>query len=141
MMIKRTMEQTVRSALEAFPIVALLGPRQVGKTTTALAIAGSIERTLVYLDLERDSDRNKLSDAELYLSSKGESSLFLTRCSGDLICFPFYAVWSMSVAVRASGLDTFSSWARRRVISYSNHQKAWLVVLPIWNFPLSRSPN
>jgi len=32
-MIKRVMEQTVRSALEAFPVVALLGPRQVGKTT------------------------------------------------------------------------------------------------------------
>jgi len=31
------MEQTVRSALEAFPVVALLGPRQVGKTTTAQA--------------------------------------------------------------------------------------------------------
>lgn len=40
--------------------VALVGPRQVGKTTLALEIAA--QRPSVYLDLERISDREKLSD-------------------------------------------------------------------------------
>lgn len=47
--------------------VALLGPRQVGKTTLALQIAEN--RHSVYLDLESESDRAKLADPELYLAT------------------------------------------------------------------------
>ncbi len=46
--------------------MALLGPRQVGKTTLALEVAKS--RPSVYLDLQSDADLAKLSDPELYLS-------------------------------------------------------------------------
>ncbi len=53
--------------LEQFPAVALLGPRQAGKTTLALEIAA--ERPSVYLDLEAPADRAKLADAALYLSA------------------------------------------------------------------------
>ncbi|MBI3300488.1 MAG: ATP-binding protein [Deltaproteobacteria bacterium] len=87
-MIKRLMEQTVRSALEAFPVVALLGPRQVGKTTLALAVAGSIERASLYLDLERDSDRNKLTDAELYLSQQGGKLVIIDEVQRQPELFP-----------------------------------------------------
>ena len=48
------------------PAVALLGPRQVGKTTLALEIGDS--RPSIYLDLESSSDRAKLSDPEAYLA-------------------------------------------------------------------------
>jgi len=41
-MIPRLSEGRIRAALEAFPVIALLGPRQVGKTTLALAIAKTI---------------------------------------------------------------------------------------------------
>jgi len=46
--------------------VALLGPRQVGKTTLALEIAET--RPSIYLDLESAADRSRLSDPELYLA-------------------------------------------------------------------------
>lgn len=49
-----------------FPAVALLGPRQVGKTTLAGMIAE--KRPALYLDLESPADRGKLADPELYLS-------------------------------------------------------------------------
>ena len=50
------------------PVVALLGPRQVGKTTLALEIAGKrLEKKWTYLDLELESDLSKLTDAESYL--------------------------------------------------------------------------
>jgi uncharacterized protein len=49
------------------PVVALLGARQVGKTTLALEIAKVVGKESAYLDLELDSDLNKLSDAEAYL--------------------------------------------------------------------------
>lgn len=48
------------------PAVALLGPRQVGKTTLAHAISEG--RKSVYLDLESPHDWNKLADAEFYLA-------------------------------------------------------------------------
>jgi uncharacterized protein len=107
-MIKRLMEQTVRSALEAFPVVALLGPRQVGKTTLALAVAGSSERASLYLDLERDSDRNKLTDAELYLSQQGQKLVIFDEVQRRPELFPLLAAWSMSAFGQANGLVTFS---------------------------------
>jgi len=56
---------TVQDALGRQAAVALLGPRQVGKTTLALDIA---ERShALYLDLEAPQDRAKLSDAALFL--------------------------------------------------------------------------
>jgi len=50
------------------PVVALLGPRQVGKTTLALQIAQKeTNKKTSYLDLELDTDLSKLSDPEGYL--------------------------------------------------------------------------
>jgi hypothetical protein len=66
-MIARAAKPKLREALGRFPAVALLGPRQVGKTT--LALADDLRRKAVYLDLELPSDRAKLADPELYLSS------------------------------------------------------------------------
>ncbi len=53
--------------LQQFPAVALLGPRQVGKTTLALALAEEQGEQALYLDLELPSDRAKLVEPELYL--------------------------------------------------------------------------
>ncbi|MEN8205993.1 MAG: ATP-binding protein [Pseudomonadota bacterium] len=64
-MIKRRIYKTVLDRLELFPAVALLGPRQVGKTTLAKDIAS--DRPSVYLDLESPSDRSKLADPTRYL--------------------------------------------------------------------------
>lgn len=67
MMIKRDLQPLICSALTTMPVVALLGARQVGKTTLALEIAKVFGKESAYLDLELDSDLNKLSDAEAYL--------------------------------------------------------------------------
>lgn len=55
----------VESALQRQAAVALLGPRQVGKTTLALALADKTPS--LYLDLESRADRAKLSDPALFL--------------------------------------------------------------------------
>ncbi len=52
-------------SLAEVPAVCLLGPRQVGKTT--LALAAKKKYDAVYLDLESEQDRAKLAEAELYL--------------------------------------------------------------------------
>ena len=67
-MITRSLENRLNRALDSMPVVALLGPRQVGKTTLALEIAGKrLEKKWTYLDLELESDLSKLTDAESYL--------------------------------------------------------------------------
>ena len=66
-MLKRRLYPIIELALEQFPSVALLGPRQAGKTTLARAITAGRADSL-YLDLERPSDLAKLADPELFLS-------------------------------------------------------------------------
>jgi uncharacterized protein len=66
-MLPRHALQTVEQALARQASVALIGPRQVGKTTLALAIA---ERTgALYLDLELPQERAKLADPALFLGT------------------------------------------------------------------------
>lgn len=67
-MINRSLEKQLLNGLNQMPVIALLGPRQVGKTTLALQIAKELDgKECAYLDLELDSDLNKLNDAESYL--------------------------------------------------------------------------
>ncbi len=74
-MIPRRKLQIVRARLDQFPAVAVLGPRQAGKTTLASTI--SRERAGLYLDLEDTSDREKLTDAALYLSGHEEDLVII----------------------------------------------------------------
>jgi predicted AAA+ superfamily ATPase len=66
-MIPRRALQEVQDALRRQAAVALIGPRQAGKTTLALDIAQSIDA--LYLDLESRIDRAKLSDPAQFLSA------------------------------------------------------------------------
>lgn len=65
-MIKRRLHDRLSDLIHHFPAVALLGPRQVGKTTLALDVAERLPS--IYLDLESGADRAKLTDPELYLT-------------------------------------------------------------------------
>lgn len=53
--------------LRRAPVVALLGPRQVGKTTLARDVAAAWTGPVTYLDLERPSDLARLAEPELTL--------------------------------------------------------------------------
>ena len=74
-MISRQKTATLRARLDQFPAVALVGPRQAGKTTLAERIAE--ERPSVYLDLENAADREKLADTALYLSGHEDKLVIL----------------------------------------------------------------
>ena len=63
--ILRSLGAIVAARLRQFPAVALIGPRQVGKTTLARWLAGAGDS--VYLDLADPSDLSKLDDAAGYL--------------------------------------------------------------------------
>ena len=66
-MIPRIITSDLERALRRQAAVALIGPRQVGKTTLALEIARS--RDALYLDLEDRDDRNRLAEPALFLDN------------------------------------------------------------------------
>ncbi len=67
-MITRQLKNDLIKALKSMPVVALLGSRQVGKTTLALEITNTIvNKPTSYIDLELDTDFAKLADPESYL--------------------------------------------------------------------------
>ena len=64
-MIPRLAINDITKALNRQAAVALLGPRQAGKTTLALEIAQ--QRDAVYLDLEDRDDRRRLAEPGMFL--------------------------------------------------------------------------
>lgn len=65
MMIPRLVKEKIQLALKRQPAVALLGPRQVGKTSLAYLLAE--EKNYLYLDLEAAEDRVKLQESKIFL--------------------------------------------------------------------------
>ena len=76
-MIRRQLETALADALRKFPVVALVGARQVGKTTLARALQEGAFAASVYLDLERPSDLAKLEEPELYLEMHADELVIL----------------------------------------------------------------
>jgi uncharacterized protein len=77
MIIERSLYPKLLESLKTFPVVGLVGPRQVGKTSLARQLVAELAQTAqsntqsaqsaVMLDLERPSDLAKLTEPELYL--------------------------------------------------------------------------
>ncbi len=64
-MIDRRLKSKIKFSLSHYPAVALVGPRQVGKTTLARAVATGFDA--LHLDLEDTADYRKLANASSYL--------------------------------------------------------------------------
>jgi len=72
---QRYIQSLIEEYMEIFPAVGILGPRQVGKTTLVKNLSWG--KNKIYLDLEKASDRAKLSDAELFLTNHQDSTVIL----------------------------------------------------------------
>ena len=75
MMIPRLIARDIEDALHRQAAVALVGPRQVGKTTLALEIGGP--RNALYLDLEDRDDRNRLAEPVLFFDNTEDRLVIL----------------------------------------------------------------
>jgi uncharacterized protein len=77
MMFRRDSQEIVKDRLAEFDCVALLGPRQVGKTTLARQIVAERADQALYLDLENPADRRQLDDAGAYFSAYADKLIVL----------------------------------------------------------------
>ncbi len=71
-MIERSLASKILKYLNHFPAVAIIGPRQVGKTTLAKLLQKKLKKESTYLDLERLEDLVKIENPTIYLESRKE---------------------------------------------------------------------
>jgi uncharacterized protein len=76
-MIKRDLTVDITKALTYFPVVGIIGPRQVGKTTLAKQLLSELTQPSIYLDLELDEDVARLGNAQAYLQSHADKCVVI----------------------------------------------------------------
>ena len=74
-MIKRRFQENIVKALKKNPSVALMGPRQVGKTTLSIAISKALPS--VYLDMEDNLDLEKVKDITAFHNANRDKLIIL----------------------------------------------------------------
>ncbi|WPV67947.1 ATP-binding protein [Chitinophaga sp. LS1] len=74
-MIIRRLEDKIKQTLQRIPSVALMGPRQIGKTTLALNISEGIPS--VYLDLENSLDLERVADINTFHEQNSDKLIIL----------------------------------------------------------------
>jgi predicted AAA+ superfamily ATPase len=87
-MVNRTLKHIIDVSLKQYPVVGILGSRQVGKTTLAKMIERSLSKKPLYLDLELPSDFSKLQEPELYLSPFSDSLVIIDEIQRMPTLFP-----------------------------------------------------
>ena len=147
-MIQRHILQHILDRVKRFPVVGVIGPRQVGKTTLVKSILKMASKQAVYLDLELPSDVNLLRDPELYFRENMGSTLVLDEIQHAPGLFPvmrslidvnrkparFIVTGSASPDLLRQGAETLAG----RIIfcemgplslleiKYKDYQKLWL---------------
>jgi len=87
-MLTRHAQSDVLELLGFFPVVGIVGPRQVGKTTLAKEMLSQMGRESIYLDLENPEDAAKLTDPVLFLKSHSNQCVVLDEIQRMPQLFP-----------------------------------------------------
>ena len=87
-MIERFIFEELIELLEEFPAIALVGPRQVGKTTLAKRIGKQLKQEVVYIDLENPRDDLKMSDPLLFFESNMDKCIIIDEVQRRKELFP-----------------------------------------------------
>ncbi len=70
------------------PVIGILGPRQVGKTTLVKKYAKSINKNCIYIDLEKPSDFQKMESAELFFDANKDNCVIIDEIQIKPELFP-----------------------------------------------------
>ncbi|MHB2149689.1 AAA family ATPase [Calditrichota bacterium LG25] len=126
--INRNIEKAVLDDLSFFPVVAVIGPRQSGKSTMVKFLAKQLNN-FVYLDLERPADLNKLEDPELFFEANKDKTICLDEIQRKPNLFPVSAALWNDIPNQVS----LSFYAPLPRTCSDKVQKAWPVVFLILN--------
>ncbi|GHV74612.1 ATPase [Spirochaetia bacterium] len=91
MFYKRRIEADIIHSLKNFPVTAVTGPRQCGKSTLVKELVRELVPGFpgsVYLDLERPSDLQKLENAEWFLSAQKDKLICIDEIQRKPELFP-----------------------------------------------------
>jgi uncharacterized protein len=88
MLIKRKITAQVLQNLTYFPVVGIVGPRQVGKTTLAKILQKELNAPSLHLDLELDEDLFKLQNAQSYLKMHEDKCIIIDEIQRLPSIFP-----------------------------------------------------
>jgi predicted AAA+ superfamily ATPase len=118
--LERRQEKYIKKALARSPVVAILGPRQCGKSTLAKQYLKKTNS--VYLDLQNRVDRNMLTEPELFLDQHRKELV----CLDEIQLMPdFFSVLRSEVdADRRPGRFLILGSASRDLIRQSSESLA-----------------
>ena len=88
MLIQRQITEQVLKNLTYFPVVGIVGPRQVGKTTLARILQKELSVPTLHLDLELDEDLYKLRNAQNYLQMNVDKCIIIDEIQRLPTIFP-----------------------------------------------------
>lgn len=86
--IPRLAEKSILKLASYFPAVAVVGPRQVGKTSLVQVIRSQLPRASVYLDMENPDDLIKLQNPSLFLGPLADQTVILDEVQKLPSLFP-----------------------------------------------------
>lgn len=87
-MFERILAADLQEQISDRPAVALVGPRQVGKTTLVKTLTAQFDPAAVYLDLESLEDLNRLRDPEFYLTERQDKLVIIDELQRMPDLFP-----------------------------------------------------
>ena len=122
MYIKRTIEKKLLELFSNFPAIAILGPRQVGKTTLAKEVMTHLPKESVYLDLENPSDLAALIHPVEFLNSFSGKTIVIDEIQRKPDLFP--VLRSVIDKKRINGRFILLGSASQQVLFLSNETLA-----------------
>jgi len=87
-MIERHIIKTAIEIIRNFPVLGIVGPRQVGKTTLSKQLMQVIDKEAIYLDLENPRDLARMADPVLFFERNLERCVVLDEIQRMPRLFP-----------------------------------------------------
>ena len=88
-MLVRQKQADLVEYLQYFPVLGIVGPRQVGKTTLSKKlIQNELNKEVIYLDLENPEDKAKLNDPVLFFKVHQDKCIILDEVQRKPELFP-----------------------------------------------------
>lgn len=126
MYIKRDIEDRLLHFLDFFPAVAVLGPRQAGKTTLVKEVRKSLKKESIYLDLENPADLGALEHPVEFLNSVSSKTVIIDEIQRKPDLFP--ALRSIIDTQRENGRFILLGSASPQLLFLSNETLAGRII-------------